>query len=98
MEKEIRKALRKVKDPELNVNIVDLGLIYKVEEKKGKVKILMTLTSPMCPLAYTFDELVKRALKKVGGIKSVKIKLTFDPPWDPTKISQRAKLKLEIPL
>ena len=89
----IREKLKKVIDPELFVNIVDLGLIYKVEvndkvdpndESNFKVKIVMTLTSPGCPLAGTFQYMVWDALREIEGLdpeKEVKIELTFDPPW-----------------
>ncbi len=92
---QIREKLKLVEDPELKINIVDLGLIYKVSvDKIGKVKILMTLTSPGCPLSFIFNDLVTEAVKQVKGVKEVKIDLTFDPPWDVAKMSQEAKDQL----
>lgn len=100
-ERQVRERLKKVIDPELNINIVDLGLVYKVKVKKLKgrseVYILMTLTTPGCPLAGMFDALVKHALKKLPGVdveKDVKIELTFDPPWTTDMMSEQAKAEL----
>lgn len=92
--KQILSCLKTVIDPELQVNIVDLGLIYGVEIKDGLVKIKMTLTSPGCPLSYIFDEMVTEAVKDVKGVKQVNVHLTFEPPWDPAKMSEEVKLKL----
>ena len=94
MEDKILRALKKVIDPELGINIVDLGLIYKVGQKDGVANILMTLTSPGCPLAGTFKEQVTDAAKKVKEVKKVKVKLTFNPPWTSDKISKKGKLEL----
>jgi metal-sulfur cluster biosynthetic enzyme len=96
MEKKIEKALREVVDPELGINIVDLGIIYKIEFEKGIVKILMTLTSPGCPLAFVFEDLIITELKKIEGVKKVEITLTFDPPWSPEKLNAKTRLKLGI--
>ncbi|HSX40902.1 MAG TPA: metal-sulfur cluster assembly factor [Candidatus Saccharimonadales bacterium] len=93
---QILEALKAVIDPELNINIVDLGLIYDVaiDEKKGHVDITMTLTSPGCPLSIVFEEWVPAAAKKVAGVKTVMINLVWEPPWDPDKISDDAKENL----
>ncbi len=92
---QILEKLKTVEDPELHINIVDLGLIYKVEvNKTGKVIILMTLTSPGCPLSFLFNDMVTDAVKKVNGVKEVKINLTFDPPWDVSKMTESAKVEL----
>lgn len=95
--------LKKVVDPELNVDIVDLGLIYEVKISKSKkgealqdVLIKMTLTTPGCPLSMFFEEWVIEAVKKIKGVKSVKIELVWEPPWNPDKMSKKAKEKLEI--
>lgn len=95
---EILNQLKKVIDPELNVNIVDLGLIYGVDldQKTGKVIIKMTLTTPGCPLSMFFEEWVIEAVKKIKGVKNVKIDLVWEPPWNPNKMSKKAKEKLEI--
>lgn len=95
-EKEIFDKLKEVLDPELNVNIVDLGLIYKVGVKDGTVKILMTLTTAGCPLAPMFEAMIKRAVKKTPGVKSVKVTVTFDPPWSPERMSPRSRKALGL--
>ncbi len=91
---QILNKLKTVIDPEMQVNIVDLGLIYDVEIAWDLVKVKMTLTSPGCPLSFVFDQLVTEAVKTVKGVKEVKVHLTFDPPWDPAKMSEEVKLKL----
>jgi FeS assembly SUF system protein len=89
------KKLKKVLDPELGINLVDLGLIYDVKIKKDdSVKIIMTLTTPGCPLAYVFDEMIGSAIRSIKGVKNVTIDLTFDPPWTSDKMSEDAKLQL----
>lgn len=95
-EEQVWEGLRQVMDPELKINIVDLGLVYKVTVGK-KIHILMTLTTPGCPLAGMFDTLVNHALKKLPGIdvdRDVHIELTFDPPWTADMMSQQAKAEL----
>jgi len=91
---DILKKLRKVMDPELNINIVDLGLIYGVKIKDDKVTVKMTLTTPGCPLLPHFEEEVKKAVKKVKGVKSVTIDLVFDPVWGPEKMTEEARVQL----
>lgn len=98
MLKKIRDKLSEVLDPELNISIVDLGLVYDVKlNKNDKVKIVMTLTTIGCPLFSMIEEEVKSKLKEVG-IKDNKIELelTFDPPWSMDKMSERAKAMLGI--
>jgi metal-sulfur cluster biosynthetic enzyme len=96
----VLKHLAKVIDPELNVDIVSLGLIYDVTfptEGEIKVHILMTLTTPGCPLAGVFDKMVKDALTGIENLeveKQVFIELTFDPPWVPDLMSDEAKAEL----
>lgn len=87
--------LKKVIDPELDVNIVDLGLIYniKIDDIRGKVTIEMTLTTPGCPLAMVFDEWVKGAVEKVEGVKTVIINLVWEPAWNPDKMTEEAREK-----
>lgn len=89
----ILEVLKKVIDPELHLNIVDLGLIYdvQIDQEKGKVDITMTLTTPGCPLSFVFEEWVPAAAKKAPGVKEVFINLVWEPPWDPEKISDDAK-------
>jgi len=93
---QIYKSLKTVIDPEIGINIVDLGLIYDVKINNGDVVVVMTLTTPGCPMGYMFDEEVKKAVKKIKGVKKVKVEITFDPPWTPEKMSKEAKKKLNI--
>lgn len=91
----IFKKLAKVLDPELQIPITDLGLIYDIlEEKAGKIKIKMTLTTISCPLFSLLEEEIRRKLLEIDEIKEVKVELTFDPPWTPEKFSEEAKIKL----
>ena len=90
-EKEVREALKDVIDPELDVNIVDLGLIYEIEVEDRKVDILMTLTTPGCPLSGVFDEMVRQEVGAMEGINEVEVELTFEPSWTPEKMSDKAK-------
>lgn len=91
------KKLKEVIDPELHLNIVDLGFIYGIEfSKKDKVKVLMTMTSPACPLAPYFEEEVLRVLKKIRGVKAVEVKFVFKPRWTRDKISESAKEELRM--
>ncbi len=97
-EKAIRSKLSEVMDPELNISIVDLGLVYKVDlNKNGRLKLLMTLTTIGCPLFATIELEVKSKLKELK-IKedNVDLELTFDPPWSMEKMSERAKAMLGI--
>lgn len=82
-------------DPEINISIVDLGLIYKIELKKDAVKITMTLTSIACPLGPMIQDEIKEGLKELG-IKKVNIKLVFDPPWNPEKMTKKGRKLLGI--
>lgn len=94
----VLNELKQVVDPELHINIVDLGLIYNIEidQEKGRVNIRMTLTTPGCPLSFVFDEWVPAAAKKVEGVKDVYIDLVWEPPWDPDKMSDDVKEGLGI--
>ncbi len=94
MENFIIEALKNVYDPEIPVNIYDLGLIYNISISDGIVNIKMTLTSPNCPIAESLPDEVCKAIKKINGIKDVKIELVFDPPWTPDMMSENAKLEL----
>lgn len=94
---EIYNQLKSIIDPELHINIVDLGLIYSLDIKaNGIVEITMTLTTPGCPLSYVFQEWIPEAVKKVDGVSDVRIDLVWDPPWDPDKISDEQKEELGI--
>ena len=94
LEKKVRAALKEVMDPELRINIVDLGLVYDVREEKGVVEVEMTLTSPGCPLAGEIDARIKEAVGKVKGVKRVTLELTWDPPWTENMMSDEAKAEL----
>ena len=90
-------ALRTVYDPEIPVNIYELGLIYGVEVgDEGQVAIRMTLTAPNCPVAGSLPADVERAVRAVPGVSGVKLELTFDPPWSKDRMSEAAKLALGI--
>lgn len=97
MKLKIIAALRKIFDPEMPVNIYDLGLIYGIEtDAAGKVNIRMTLTAPNCPVAGSLPAEVQRKVAEVPGVTGVKLDLVFDPPWTKEKMSEAAKLALGI--
>jgi FeS assembly SUF system protein len=90
-------ALKTVYDPEIPVDIYELGLIYKVDVADNKdVTVDMTLTAPNCPVAGEMPVMVKSALEKVESIGAVKVNMTFDPPWTPERMSEEAKLELNM--
>jgi metal-sulfur cluster biosynthetic enzyme len=91
---EILKALEGVHDPEISVNIVDLGLVYGVEVDAQKVMILLTVTSPKCPFAATMVRDVRDALFGIPSVREVHVRLTLDPPWTVDKVSKEARNKL----
>lgn len=94
---DIIAALKSVYDPEIPVDIYELGLIYKVDLSDDRdVAIEMTLTAPGCPVAGEMPGWVEDAVKKVEGVKSARATLVFDPPWDPSKMSDEAKLALNM--
>ena len=95
-EKDLRKALRKVKDPELNLDLVVLGLVYGVEETDGHVVARISLTSPFCPAANQIVDDAKAALLAVEGVSSAEVELTFDPPWTPERIDPLIRASLGI--
>ena len=89
------EALRTVYDPEIPVNIYDLGLIYEMDiHKDGSTRVQMTLTAPGCPVAGEMPEMVAEALDTVDGIGEIEVTLTFDPPWTPEMMSEDARLAL----
>lgn len=96
IERNIRKKLREVLDPELFISIVDLGLVYEISVTEGKAHILMTLTTIGCPLFDSIRNEVIEKAKEVPGITDVDVELTFDPPWDPSKMSDFAKAELGV--
>lgn len=91
----IKEMLRTIYDPELPVNIYDLGLVYKLEAtESGQVNIEMTLTTPNCPVAQSFPETVREKLLCVPGVNGVAVTLIWDPPWSRDSMSEAAKLQL----
>jgi FeS assembly SUF system protein len=97
-EAKIIAALRSVFDPEIPVNIYDLGLIYnlQINEQTKDVQILMTLTSPNCPVAEDMPLQVRETVQLVEGVGNVKVELTFEPPWDKDMLSESALLELGL--
>ena len=93
-EQDVMKALKKCYDPEIGINLVDLGLIYDVQVKNDKVYIKMTLTTPGCPMHAFMVNDVEKNIKKLKGVKGVKVDLIWDPPWTPDRMSKEAKKKL----
>jgi FeS assembly SUF system protein len=90
-------ALRQVHDPEIPVNIYDLGLIYRIDvDDKGEVDIDMTLTAPACPVAGTMPGLVAEAVKTVEGVSDCRVNLVWDPPWTQERMSEEAQLQLGL--
>ena len=97
LKEEVIKEIKKIFDPEIPVNIYELGLIYKIdiiEEKK--VNIDMTLTTPNCPVADSLPKMVKNNILKIEGISDVDLNLVWDPPWTKDKMSEAAKLELNL--
>ncbi len=93
----IISEIKKIYDPEIPVNIYELGLIYKIEIKEeNKVLIEMTLTSPNCPVAESLPNSVKENILKIDGINEVNLKLVWDPPWTKDRMSEAAKLELNL--
>ena len=92
----IINELKKIYDPELPVNIYDLGLIYDVKVEENKAKIKMTLTTPNCPVAESLPKEVKEGAMQVEGIEDVDLELVWDPPWTKDMMSDAAKLELNL--
>jgi FeS assembly SUF system protein len=97
LKEQIVSEIKKIYDPEIPVNIYELGLIYKIEIKEAKkVNIDMTLTSPNCPVAESLPKMVKDNILKLEGIDDVNLNLVWDPPWTKDKMSEAAKLELNL--
>lgn len=95
LEKEIFDVLKTIYDPEIPVNIYDLGLIYDVDvDEYDNVDVIMTLTAPNCPVADSILVEVKEKVSNIEGTNKVNVELTFDPPWDKSKMSEQAMLEL----
>lgn len=90
-------ALKRIHDPELPVNIYDLGLIYGLDiDDLGRVGIRMTLTTPGCPVAQSFPAEVEDAVEAVEGVTTAHVELVWEPPWDPSRLSEAARLELGV--
>jgi len=97
LKEKIILEIKKIYDPEIPVNIYELGLIYKVEvDEKNKVSVEMTLTSPNCPVAESLPNNVKENIMKIVGVTDVDLKLVWDPPWSKDKMTEAAKLELNL--
>jgi len=97
LKEKIVSEIKKIYDPEIPVNIYELGLIYKIEVKETKkVNIDMTLTSPNCPVAESLPKMVKDNILKLEGVNDVDLNLVWDPPWTKDKMSEAAKLELNL--
>lgn len=90
----VRNALMNVYDPELGINIVDLGLVYGIDINDANVVVTMTMTTPHCPLTQGIRDGIPQALLGIEGIKSVDVNLVWEPPWSPNKMSEEAKQQL----
>ena len=97
-EDNVRTSLKQVDDPEIGINIVDLGLVYEINVQETKdVQIVMTLTTPFCPIGPSVKQQITQVLKKdVEGVQKVDVQFTFNPPWDKEMMSDDAKLELGI--
>ena len=97
LKQKIINEIKKVYDPEIPVNIYELGLIYKIEiDKKNNVNVDMTLTTPNCPVADSLPKQVKEYIMNVKGVSDVKLNLVWEQPWDKSKMSEAAKLELNL--
>lgn len=97
LKERVIEALRQIYDPEIPVNIYDLGLIYDLDiDAQGQVSIRMTLTAPGCPVAQSFPAQVARTVAAVEGVARCNVDLTWDPPWTPARASEAARLQLGI--
>jgi metal-sulfur cluster biosynthetic enzyme len=91
---EVMEVLRQVEDPELGMDVVDLGLVYEVEVEESKAKVTYSLTSMGCPAGPLIAQDIDGAVRQVEGIQDVELELTFDPPWTPDRMSDDAKFIL----
>ena len=97
LKEKVIKEIKKIYDPEIPVNIYELGLIYKIEvNDKSVINVDMTLTTPNCPVADSLPKMVKDNIMKIKGVSDVDLKLVWDPPWTKDKMSEAAKLELNL--
>ena len=90
------EEIKKIYDPEIPVNIYELGLIYNVTVKEKNVSVKMTLTTPNCPVAESLPKEVKDSIMNINGVEKVDLDLVWDPPWDKSMMSEAAKLELNL--
>ena len=95
-EKAVRDALKTVKDPELNIDLVTLGLVYDIQVDGAAAKAIISLTSPMCPVAGEIVDQARLAIAKVEGVEEAEVDLTFDPPWTPERMSPLIRSSLGL--
>lgn len=95
-EKDVEKALKTVKDPELGLDLVVLGLVYDIEVTGANVHATISLTSPMCPVAGEIVENARQAIEGVDGVEEAEVQLTFDPPWTPERIAPLIRSSLGL--
>ena len=93
---EIIKCIKTVMDPEIPINLYDLGLIYSIKNSNNNILIEMTLTNPNCPVAGQMPENVAKSVERINGLRSIEVKLVWEPPWNKSLMSEDAKLALDI--
>jgi FeS assembly SUF system protein len=97
LKSQVLDALRTVYDPEIPVNIYDLGLVYRCDvDESGSVEVDMTLTAPGCPVAQTFPATVEAAIRRVPGVTAARVEVVWDPPWSTDRMTDAAKLELGL--
>ncbi len=96
LKEKVIKEIKKIYDPEIPVNIYELGLIYDVTVKEKNVSVKMTLTTPNCPVAESLPKEVKDSIMEIEEVKNVELDLVWDPPWDKSMMSESAKLELNL--
>ena len=95
-EDDVIAALKQCYDPEIPVNVYDLGLVYEISIKNGDVTVIMTLTSPFCPVTDYMVEDIKGKIKELSSADNVDLQITFDPPWDKNRMTEEAKAQLGL--
>ena len=96
LKEKVISEIKKIYDPEIPVNIYELGLIYNIDINKSDVKVKMTLTTPNCPVAESLPKEVKDSIKEIKEVSKVDLDLVWDPPWDKSMMSEAAKLELNL--
>ena len=96
LKEKVIAEIKKIYDPEIPVNIYELGLIYNIDINKSDVKVKMTLTTPNCPVAESLPKEVKDSIKEIKEVSNVDLDLVWDPPWDKSMMSEAAKLEINL--